>query len=131
MMQKHKKKKIISSILQYITLFAPYVIIMLVKHETYFTQKNGISMGLGCVACILVGVIIAAKKIQLLRGIGGFVAIIVISYLMDTILQDLTIIGAYGLVGYLCSLFFESRYNYHKRKELMYDNATINKEVNS
>lgn len=130
-MEQHKRKKVISGILQYICLFAPYLIIMLVKHETYFTEKNGISMGIGCVCCVLVAGIIASKKIKLLKGIGGFVAIILISWLMDAVIDDLTIIGIWGLVGYLVSLFFESRYNYHKRKELMYDNANINKEVNS
>ena len=122
----HRRNRILFGFLQYLFLFSPYVIIMIVKHETYFTEKNSISMGLGCVACIVVALILALKKIKLLKGLGGFIAVILISALMKPIIDDLTIIAIYGMVGYVVSLIFESLGNH----EAKYLNAYITKEVN-
>ena len=123
--KNHQSKRVIYAIIQYVALFLPYVLILAIKHETYFTKQHTISMGFGCVACIIVAAIVAAKKIKLLKGIGGFVALILISYLMDTVIQDLTLIGIWGLVGYVVSLIFEAL-GKHEQKYL---NAYIDKEV--
>ena len=125
MKKEHQKKKIIYSIIQYVLLFLPYVILLIWKRDEYFTQKNAVSMSIGCALCIAVGALVAAKKVKLLKGVGGFVAIILISWLMDSILNDLTLIGIVGLAGYLPSLFFEHLVN----KENKYLDAYITKEV--
>lgn len=124
-MKKHRSKKIIYTLLQYLCLFLPYVIILIVNHEKYFTEKNTISMGIGCVVCIIVATIVACKKIQLLKGLGGFVVLILISALMKPIINDLTLIGIYGAVGYVVSLIFESL----AKHEQKYLDAYITKEV--
>lgn len=126
MKKKHKRNRVLFGFLQYVCLFAPYIIILIVNRETYFTEKNSISMGMGCIACVIVAAIIACKKIQLLKGIGGFIAIILISALMKPIINDLTVIGIYGCVGYLISLIFEAL----GKTEQKYLNAYITKEVN-
>ena len=123
--KKHQRNRVLYYIGQYVALFLPYVLILAIKHESYFTKQNTISMGFGCVACIVVASIVAAKKIQLLKGVGGFVALILISWLMDTVIQDLTLIGIWGLVGYVVSLIFETL-GKHEQKYL---DAYINKEV--
>lgn len=125
--KKHQKNSILFQILQYVSLFLPYVLIVAIKHETYFTKQNTVSMGIGCVTCIIVAAIVASKKIRLLKGVGGFVAVILISVLMDTVIQDLTLIGIWGLVGYCVSLVFEALSN----KEKKYLDAYITKEVNN
>ena len=122
----HRRNRIIFGVLQYLCLFLPYVIIMIVNRETYFTQKNSISMGMGCIACCVVALIIAIKKIKLLKGLGGFIAVILITSLMKPIIEDLTIISIYGMCGYIVSLIFESLGNYEQK----YLNAYIVKEVN-
>jgi hypothetical protein len=83
-------------------------------------------MGLGCVACIIVAVIVASKNVKILKGIGGFIVVAIISYLMDAVLQDLTIIAIWGGVGYTVSLGFKSWYEH----EQQYLKAYITKEVN-
>ena len=122
---KHRRSYILSEIMSYICLLLPYLIIMLVNKDTYFTEKNKLSMSLGCVACIIVAFIVCCKKIHLLKGLGGFIAIIVISFLMDVVLEDLTIIGIFGAVGYIFYLVFQSV----AKKEKVYLKAYINKEV--
>lgn len=124
--KKHQRNRNLAWLLMMISMFLPYIIIMLVNHETYFTQKNGVSMGLGCVACIIVAVIVASKNIKLLKGIGGFIVVAIISYLMDAVLQDLTIIAIWGGIGYAISLGFKPWYEH----EQQYLKAYITKEVN-
>lgn len=124
--KKHQRNRNLAWLMMMISMFLPYIIIMLVNHETYFTQKNGISMGLGCVACIIVAVIVASKNIKVLKGIGGFVVVAIISYLMDAVLKDLTIIAIWGGIGYAISLGFKAWYEH----EQQYLKAYITKEVN-
>ena len=82
-------------------------------------------MSIGCIFCVIIAAIVASKKIKLLKGIGGFVAVFLISFLMDTIIQDLTIISFFGGIGFLLSLIFESIV----KKENKYLDAHITKEV--
>lgn len=124
--KKHQRNRNLAWLMMMLSMFLPYIIIMLVNHESYFTQKNGISMGLGCVACIIVAVIVASKNIKVLKGIGGFIVVAIISYLMDAVLQDLTIIAIWGGVGYAISLCFKAWYEH----EQQYLKAYITKEVN-
>ena len=125
MKKEHQKKKVIYSIIQYVLLFIPYVIILIWKRDEYFNSTNVVSMSFGCALCIAVAALIASKKIKLLKGIGGFVAVILISWLMDSILDDLTLIGLFGLGGYLPSLYFE----HLGKREQKYLDAYITKEV--
>lgn len=123
--KKHLKNRNLCLFLQYLCLFLPYIIIIIVKKDVYFNQKNTISMSIGCIFCIIIAAIVASKKIKLLKGIGGFVAVFLISFLMDTIIQDLTIISFFGGIGFLLSLIFESIV----KKENKYLDAHITKEV--
>lgn len=121
---KHKASKNLSWLAMIISMFLPYIIIMIVNHETYFTEKNKISLSIGCVFCIIVAFIMV-KKANILKGIGGFIAVALISWLMTPVMQDLTMIAFWGGVGYAISLFFKSRYEAEKQ----WCKAYINREV--
>lgn len=122
--KKHKRIKNLSWLAMIVSMFLPYIIIMIVNRETYFTEKNKLTLSIGCVMCIITAFIVV-KKVNLLKGIGGFAVVAIISYLMNAVMQDLTIIAIWGGVGYAVSLYFKAKYEY----ETKYLDAYINKEV--
>lgn len=125
MKKQHKNRSIIFTILEYFSLLIPYVIIMLVNADTYFTKSNKISMSIGCIICIFVAVIIVAKKTQWLKGLPVFIIGLLISILMKDVLDDMTIIFLWGGIGYAVSLFFGKRAKYHKLQYEKHDTAEI------
>lgn len=125
MKEKHNKNYIIFSILEYFALLIPYIIIMLVNADTYFTKSNKISMSIGCVVCAIVMVIILAKKTHWLKGLPVFIVGLLISVLMKDVLDDMTIIFLWGGIGYAVSLFFGKRAKYHKLQYEKHDTAEI------
>ena len=123
----HKRNKRLFWLLEYGTLLLPYVVWFIIKREQYFTSVNKtISMSIGAVACIIVFVLAVNNKIGFLKGIGGFVVLGLISWLLAPVMNDLTMISIIGGSGYLVSGFFKKL----KEHEQKYCDAYITKEVN-
>ena len=123
----HKRNKRLFWLFEYVTLLLPYVVWFIIKREQYFTSVNKtISMSIGAVACIIVFVLAVNNKIGFLKGIGGFVVLGLISWLLAPVMNDLTMISIIGGSGYLVSGFFKKL----KEHEQKYCDAYITKEVN-
>ena len=104
----HKRNKRLFWLLEYWTLLLPYVVWFIIKREQYFTSVNKtISMSIGAVACIIVFVLAVNNKIGFLKGIGGFVVLGLISWLLAPVMNDLTLISIIGGSGYLVSGVFK------------------------
>ena len=123
----HKRNKRLFWLLEYGTLLLPYIVWFIIKREQYFTSVNKtISMSIGAVACIIVFVLAVNNKIGFLKGIGGFVVLGLISWLLAPVMNDLTLISIIGGSGYLVSGGFKKL----KEHEQKYCDAYITKEVN-
>lgn len=124
----HKRNRNLYFVLEYVTAFLPYVIWILIKRKEYFTSIDStISMSIGCVACLVVGALALNNKVQFLKGIGGFIALTLISWLLAPLMDDLTIIGIIGGAGFIVSGVFR-KLKVHEQK---YCDAYITKEVNN
>lgn len=124
----HKRNRNLYMILEYVTAFLPYVIWVLIKRKEYFTSvDSAISMTIGGVGCAIVFAMALNNKVGFLKGIGGFIAITLISWLLAPLMDDLTIIGIIGGIGYLVSGVFK-KMKIHEQK---YCDAYITKEVNN
>ena len=123
----HKRNRRLFWLLEYGTLLLPYVVWFIIKREQYFTSVNKtISISLGAIACIIVFVMAVNNKIGFLKGIGGFVVLGLISWLLAPVMNDLTLISIIGGSGYLVSGVFKKL----KEHEQKYCDAYITKEVN-
>ena len=124
----HKRNKRLFWLLEYVTLLLPYVVWFIAKREVYFTSvEQTISVSIGGAACIVVFVLAVNNKIGFLKGLGGFIALGLITWLLAPVMNDLTWISIIGGSGFLVSCIFK-KLKLHEQK---YCDAYITKEVNN
>ena len=122
----HKRNKRLYWLLELVSAVLPYCIWLLIKRDEYFTTTNTtISMAIGGVLCLVFFALATLDKLQFLKGIGAFIAVGVLSWLLAPAMNDLTWISIIGGAGYIVSLVFKRL----RIKEEKYCDAYIVKEA--
>lgn len=107
--QKRKQfltEKIVMQIIHFILLLAPITAVVIMKRETYFTYKSGLSISIGGIISAIVIFLLVKQKFELFAGIWKFVIIFALCYFFQSIMNDAVIISGAVLVGYFFSMWF-------------------------
>lgn len=103
-------------ICKYLSIFAPFIIIFILKFDEYFQISDGqttVKLSLGCALAALVGGVAIYKEMKQsetgnqITGVIGWAVAFALCYLLQSILADLTIILGAALIGQLAGLGFE------------------------
>lgn len=89
---------------KWMSIITPYIVIGAVNFEEYFTEVNGLKMSFGCMlACLVAGIAIfnetKKQENKQINGIMGWAIALALAWLFSSILNDLVMILAWGLVG--------------------------------
>lgn len=102
-----KSRKIIFTILKFLILIIPNLILIIVKKDEYFTEKSGLSLSIGFIMTAVVIVCILLKRAKFLKGFWGIVIAFMISYFLQAILDDLTLILGLACIGMALSMLVD------------------------
>lgn len=94
-----KKKYLISLTVGIIGLLAPLTTLMVINREEYFTNNSSLDLSLGCIIAIGVIVMLATGKVEILKGITGWVVFFLLCYFLRSILNDMVYISGMALIG--------------------------------
>lgn len=117
---------------KWLSILSPYIIIGAVNFNEYFTEYNGVKMSIGCIlAMAVMGIAIAneTKENKKINGLVVWAVAIALTYLMQSILNDLLLILSCGFLGQLIGAGFDIGANKEYEKAAIYHEAIIKAEA--
>lgn len=106
-MGKLRVKYVIVSLCSYITFIGPLLITVLLNHERYIkSTESAVRLSVGGMIAALIILLMVLGKMKIPRRIVAAAAICVMSYLLESLLQDLFLLSGMWLLGELIDFLF-------------------------
>lgn len=127
---KKRFKLYFFEILSFTVSVLPLICVIVVNREKYFTHyTDGVRLSLGCLIILICMLLNAFGRFKIPRGISAYLSVFILSYLLSSILSDLTIISGAALLGSVLDSIFLRRYINQLRERLSAEkNASITAE---
>lgn len=106
-MGKLRVKYVIVSLCSYLAFIGPLLITVLLNHERYIKTTGGaVRLSVGGILAALIILLMVLGKMKIPRRIVAAAAICVMSYLLESLLQDLFLLSGMWLLGELIDFLF-------------------------
>lgn len=104
---KKRSKLYILYIASFLATVAPLVIYIIVNKDKYVrTVEDSIKLSIGFIICALLLLLKVIGKLKLPSRIMTYSTVLLLSYLLDAVLEDLIVLSFLALVGELIDLIF-------------------------
>ena len=133
-LKSFKNRYWLFSIIMYVLIVLPFIIICIVNQDEYFqTKDDSISFGIGCVVGFILILLAIGGKVKFLAkqsGLGWYMVITLLIWLFGAVLEDLELIITTSFIGFVIgTLVFGTLANKYKKLIEQYKQALINREV--
>ena len=106
-MWKLRVKYYLLTLMSFIAFVGPLTITVLVNHERYIkTTESAVKLSVGGMMAALIILLMVLGKLKMPRRIVAAAAVCVMSYLLQTLLQDLFLLSGMWLLGELLDFVF-------------------------
>lgn len=128
-MKKVNAKLVVLYALDWLFLLAPLGIVMFINRDIYFIKQEGIKLSIGCMMALVVGVCLSLGKLKEVKAVIWCLILTFISYFLQAILQDLTLILGAATIGLMFDYVFKILINNTKTKRGYIQQATYQSEA--
>ncbi len=98
-------KIVMFEICGFIISILPLLIVLMANRERYFCDiSSGIRLGFGAIIVIVFIFLKAMDKIKMPGATVGFLIVFILSYLLEAVLKDLTLLSGCALLGQVLDL---------------------------
>lgn len=113
-------------VLYYLGLYLPIGIFTFVNRAKYFYHYEGIKVGLGAIMTIALLILFSRKEHPKIKGIWVYLIIFLLSFFLDSIMEDMIYISFYLLIGKVISMIINPFLKYFKGIAKTYRDGGIN-----
>lgn len=126
---KYRNKVIYLSIFRFLLILLPFVVLFAVRWEEYYTPKNGFGVTFSAIIGLIIWVLVEKKQAGFLKGFWGISTALIITYMLQGVLQDVLFFELAALFGSITTAILNPSIKRFAKLRDAVDSAAINAEA--
>ena len=94
-----RNKVVWLSILRFTLILIPFIFLFVIRWQEYFTPRNGYGVTFSAVIGLTIFILIEKKQAGFLKGFWGISTALIVTYMLQNILQDILFFEIAALIG--------------------------------
>lgn len=127
--KQYRNKVFLLSILKFFLILIPFAVLFAIRWGIYYTPRNGFGVSLSAIIGLGIWVLIERKQASFLKGFWGIVILLIVTYMLQGVLEDVLYFELAALFGTICTSILNPMIERFAKIRDAIDVASINAEA--
>jgi hypothetical protein len=120
-----RNKVVWLSVLRFTLILIPFVFLFVIRWDEYFTPKNGYGVTFSAIIGLVIWILVEKKQAGFLKGFWGISTALIVTYMLQGVLQDLLFFELAALTGSITTAVINPIITRFAKLRDAIDNASI------
>lgn len=126
---KYRNKVILLSVLRFVLILFPFIVLFAVRFNEYFTAKNGFGVTTSAIIGLIIWILVEKKQAGFLKGFWGISTALIITYMLQGVLEDILYFEIAALLGSISTAIINPIMKRFAKLRDAIDSAAVNAEA--